>query len=147
MIVFDEFGDGLGIVLRCEGEVCGDDIIAAKEKVATSQNVGRWMFGVLDQSRVTAANYTTTDVHRAAVRDHHLAKLTRPGFLVAVIAASDFQFGVFRMWQLLTDDVPWRTCVFRDCQLAQNWLRDEVKRVFEVDLPEPLLLPAAEGRR
>ena len=127
------------MALTCHGEVSGREVIAAQSLAASDpERLRRWTFAVLDQTQVTLAKYTPDDVHTAAAQDRHFATLTRPGFLVALIATTDYQFGICRMWQLLTDDLPWRTCVFRDPRLAESWLRDEVRERFQLELPSTL---------
>jgi hypothetical protein len=135
-VLFSELANGLGMALSCQGAVRGQELVDAQSRLLDhSEKIPHWMFAVLDQSSVTLADYSSDEVHLAAAQDRHLSTLTRPGFVVALIAVTDYQFGICRMWQLLTDDVPWRTCVFRDPHLAESWVREEVRTKFGVSLP------------
>jgi hypothetical protein len=142
-VLVSELAGGLGIVLSCYGEVSGRELMQAHAQAgADPEKVRNFAFGILDQTRVSAARFTPQDVQTAAAQDRLFAASTRPGFVVALIATTDYQFGLCRMWQLLTDDLPWRTCVFRDPRLARNWLREEVRTAFQIELPETVRLSA-----
>ena len=43
---------------------------------------------------------------------------------------SDLGYGLSRMWQAYTDDIPWNANVFRTRSEAEDWLRKEI----DVDL-------------
>ena len=42
----------------------------------------------------------------------------------AIVADGDLNYGLARMYEILTDDVPTKTSIFRDMDEAQKWLKE-----------------------
>lgn len=55
-----------------------------------------------------------------------------PDALVAVVAPNDLEFGLSRMWQILSDETPWEIRVFRGGEEARMWIRERAKERWKI---------------
>ncbi len=132
-----EVGDGLGGYLRYEGVVTARDEFAVHSLLSAAPRFSQWMFGLLDASTADKLDYTASQVIAIAEGAKRISKLTRPGFIVALIAPMAYGFGMARMWQMYSEQTAWETKVFRGPEDANHWLRERVLVSFRVTLDRP----------
>jgi hypothetical protein len=51
---------------------------------------------------------------------------TNPNIVVAIVASTDLQFGMSRVWQVYVEKSKFVTKVFRDREDAESWLKEKL---------------------
>lgn len=134
-ITLKEVGNGAGIIFDCEGVVTGQDMLqASKQLLSSEEKLKEWLFGLIDHTNVTSADYTTADLRALAELDKTISPIARKGAVIAIVAPSDVQYGLSRMWQALVEGTVWETMVCRSREDAQSWIKRKVKDNFGIDL-------------
>jgi hypothetical protein len=86
----------------------------------TRQGEGRWK-ELVDGREIT--KYAITAEGQRALAQFASGHVDRlRGGRVAMVAASDVTFGMFRMWQLQREGLGYEVAVFRDFDRAMTWL-------------------------
>jgi hypothetical protein len=127
-------GNGRGILFAGRGELNARAIIDAKRGLlADADRVRRLTFAIVSLLEVTNFNITVAEIRELAGVDEQIATLA-PRVSVAIVAPSDHDFGVARMWESIVDIPGWLTMVFRALPEAQAWLRDTI--AMQARLPD-----------
>ena len=103
-----------------EGQIGIDELRDALGKITTSTefppNVNAlWDLRNLDFSRLNA------DFGEAIISARE-ENSKRGNSKIALIAEDDLDYGMSRMYQMLSDNLPQKISVFRDTDIAENWL-------------------------
>jgi hypothetical protein len=132
-----ELAEGLAVAIVCEGEIVGGDLTQATLQLLAwdDERLHHLYAGMIDLSKATGFNVDTAKLDSIVELDMRLARKVRQGFLVAVAAPRDLQFGISRMWQTLAEHTGWEILVVRDRREALAWLRARGHAKFGVDLP------------
>ena len=131
-----EVAGGNGLVFHCYGRVEGQDHIRAnREVMADLVALGTRYFCVVDHSSATEMIYDGSAVKQIVEQDKQMMAAMRPGFLVAVVAPGNLEFGFSRMWQSLAEITGWEILVVRSRDEAERWIRLSAQRKFHVDVP------------
>lgn len=146
MIEITEIANGHGVLFACSGNVDAKELAEAKRRLPERfPTMASWYFCVVDLSPVDNLTASSTDMDLLVEQDLRFAKIARPRLPFAVIARSDYAFGVSRMWQSVSDVTEWQTAIFRERAAAESWIRKTVRATFEMELPslqiEPVLPP------
>jgi len=62
---------------------------------------------------------------KAYVREHYNASWTH--HYTAIVADEELLYGLARMYEMISDDVPTETGVFRDLDAAIAWVREKIR--------------------
>ena len=124
----------LGLAFSAYGRATGQDFVRANEQ-AMKMSLGERVFAVVDHSGADELDYDGNAVKRIVEQDKQLMKVVRPGFLVAVIAPNNLEFGLSRMWQQMAEMTGWEIMVVRSRAEADRWVRAAATRKFGVDVP------------
>ena len=131
-----EVAGGTGLVFHCHGRVEGQDHIRAnREVMADPGKLGTRYFCIIDHSGATEMSYDGSAVKHLVEQDKQLMKHLRPGFLVAVVAPGNLEFGFSRMWQSMAEVTGWEILVVRSRDEAERWVRLAAQRKFHVEIP------------
>lgn len=132
-----QLAGGLAAAIVCEGEVVEGELTQATRELLAWEDarLERLYGGIIDHSGATSFNVDSSKLEVVVSLDMQLAQRVRKGFLVAVAAPRDLQFGLSRMWQMLAEATGWEIMVLRDRQEAFAWLRSRVQTKFGVELP------------
>ena len=131
-----ELLNGQGVAHIAHGIVTGAENYAATQALLRQKNIGEYLFGVADFTLAESVKFSTAELRGFAAADSEVAKLTRPGWLVALVAPQDVVYGVARMWQVFAEEVGWESKVCRSRNDAQAWVIRNVKKKFGVELHE-----------
>jgi hypothetical protein len=123
---------GAGVLYRFKGPVVGKEIIETNEKVFSSPDFKRIKYGVIDQTQVESLNVSTVDLLMIARQENRAADVNSEA-AVALIAASEFAFGLSRTWETMTYNTPWQKKVFRSNDEAYAWTRARIKEKCSID--------------
>lgn len=129
--------DGLVAAIVCEGDVAGGDFTAATRELLhwDDARLRKLVGGLVDQTHAASFDVEAARVQSLIGLDVQLSHRVRSGFLVAVAAPGDLQFGMSRMWQSLAEVTGWEIHVVRDRTEAMAWLRARASQKFSVELP------------
>jgi hypothetical protein len=138
-IEFHSLQDGMGRLWICRGLLSGKDLIANNECIFNSKSyLGvRWL--LIDETDTTM-EISPNEIRTIRAQDDRLAKVL-PELVTAIVVPYDHGFAMTRMWESLTERPGWSTRAFRSRPEAEAWLRNEVRRKFELELPETLSPP------
>ena len=139
LMPFDYFTlhGGAGRLWVGHGVIRGADLIARNDYILSSKSYEgvRWL--LIDQTDVTSLDLSAEEVHIIRHQDDRLAAVL-PELVTAVVVPSDLAFGMTRMWEMLTERPGWSTRAFRTRSEAEEWLRQEVRRRFGMEIPPEL---------
>ncbi len=131
-----EIAGGKGLVYECYGRVEGEDHVRANRGVmADSKALGSRYFCIIDHSGATELAYDGTAVKQIVEQDKQMMSVIRPGFLIAVVAPGNLEFGFSRMWQSMAEITGWEILVVRSRDEAERWIRLAAQRKFHLELP------------
>jgi hypothetical protein len=131
-----ELLNGQAVAHITHGIVTGPENYAATQALFGQEKIGEYLFGVADFTLAEKVKFSTADLRGFAATDREVAKLTRPRWLVALVAPQDFVYGVSRMWQVFAEEVGWESEVCRSRNDAQAWVIRSVKKKFGIELQE-----------
>jgi hypothetical protein len=130
-----DIANGNGCAFICEGAVTGEELISANNHVlSTETRLQTWLFCIVDHTHATSTDYRSHEIQRMAAQDKRMSLITAKGFLVAVVSPKDVQFGLSRMWQILSESTGWEINVFRDRATAEAWLAERANMKFNVKI-------------
>lgn len=128
-----QLAQGQGIVFSCHGRVVGKDMIDANDRVA-KMDLAPLVFAVVDHSGGSELEYDGNSIKRIVEQDRQLMKSLRPGFLVAVVAPNNLEFGFSRMWQTMAEVTGWEILVVRSRDEADRWVRARAAGKFGAEV-------------
>jgi len=118
--------NGSGVITTLTGDVSGDELISAqKERYSTTKKVLLLKYILAD----------FTDANKLDLSSNHIMQCSdlsmcasneNPNICIAAVMNSDLGYGLSRMWQAYTDNIPWNAKVFRTRNEAEDWLREEI---------------------
>jgi hypothetical protein len=105
------------------GRVTDDEILAYYQSPVFLEHAGRWLelvdgLGITEMAITAGGLWKLTQV--VAARREMLR-----GGRVAMVAGSAAAYGMFRMWEMQRETMPYEVRVFRDRDEALAWLRAE----------------------
>ena len=123
------------VYIKASGEITVDEIMMAGAKIFTDRE---WVNGfhiLCDYRETTALNLTSGDIRKIIKQDINNSPLFDKSKF-AVVADKDLIFGLSRMWEILSENNPIQTMVFRDISDAHRWV-DMEDHIFQSikDLP------------
>jgi hypothetical protein len=125
-ITIDYTDDKTGVTFFAVDKVTGKDIIASMKELFQSENFVNLKYWIVDRSRCTKYEVDSEEVREIAYLDKDAAK-RNPQLLHALIADTDLQYGMSRMYEIHSDDGGFRTKIFRDRAAAEEWIQKELK--------------------
>lgn len=112
------------------GVVTGLEIIEANKKLYQRNNIIRLKYKLIDRSTCTAYRVTREEMKLIAAQDEAASKINRD-ITVLLVAPTDLQYGMTRMWQMLVEETGFRSEIFQDRESADAWLKTECGLDFE----------------
>jgi hypothetical protein len=117
---------GKGVYKEGTGIVTGFEIFSSALHESLNKARPRIRYGLVDFSHATDFKVTPQDVRRIVEMNRKLATVT-PGELVAVVAPAELTYAMARLWLTLSDDIGWKSNVFRHRSEAIAWLKKEIR--------------------
>jgi len=126
-----------GVILWHWGVVTGDEVIPANREIYRHVFADAFRFQLIDLAHVTDWRLTAEDMRTLALDD---ADLTGPHPQVAaVVATSDYLYGMCRMWNMMAETDSFRTYVVRSVDEALELFREH-----DIELERPVF-PGADA--
>jgi len=119
--------DTLGVIFSAVGKVTGKEIIDKQKDVYRSKEFPRLRYWIVDRSRCTEYDVSTEEVSEIAAIDNEAAHIN-PHLIMALVAESDLQFGISRMYESQITEKGFTTEVFREREAAERWIFSKIDR-------------------
>lgn len=116
--------NGAGIEFVSSGIVTGEEIVAANRKIYNRENLGRLKYKVIDRTNCTEYRVTAEDIAQIAEQDRQAAQINAD-LTIVLIAPTDLQYGMTRMWQAYIDDIGFTSKVFSIRSEANAYLAEK----------------------
>jgi len=128
--------NGIGVMFIGTGIVAGDDIINANREVFSSEaRMENYKYGFIDYSVVSDLSASNSEIEHM-VSQQKKASEFMPNAILAFVAKKDLEFGLTRMWEIIADNasIQWETMVFRDKEKAEIWIKDRMRKIYNIDI-------------
>ncbi|VAW96521.1 hypothetical protein MNBD_GAMMA22-1752 [hydrothermal vent metagenome] len=118
--------DGSGVITTFTGDISGDELILAqKDRYSPTKKLLLLKYILADFTNTNKLELCSNDVLQCSNLSLYASK-ENPNICIAAVMNSDLGYGLSRMWQAYTDDIPWNAKVFRTRTEAEDWLRHEI---------------------
>jgi hypothetical protein len=115
---------GRGMVRVWTGAVAASELTAATvADYLGRENWPKVEYFISDFTGVTDLQATTDEIRELSSVEARTATFV-PGLAMAVVAPSDFMYGMARMWQVFAQETGWSVGVFRSRAEADAWVRE-----------------------
>ncbi len=105
-----------------QGRLGIEEWLTVLREVPATQGFRPGLNSVFDV-RTGRLDLSSSDVHRlVGLLDRHLERRGGGGFRCAIVVASDIDFGISRMIEMVADQVPFESRVFRSMTDAELWV-------------------------
>lgn len=134
-IEIKESDGGIGFRIVVRGSLSGKEFVElirnhfTEDKAKFRKN----RYSITDLTKVTGTDVTSEQVQTLKEMGKDVASRVNPDRVVAIVASTDFSFGMSRMLQMLAANVPWDIQVFRNQAEAEDWVRARVKDRFGIE--------------
>lgn len=118
--------NGSGVITTLSGDVSGNELIAAqKERYSSTKKILLLKYILADFTNTKTLDLSSAHVLKCSNLSMSASK-ENPNICIAAVMNSDLGYGLSRMWQAYTDDIPWNANIFRTRSEAEDWLREEI---------------------
>jgi hypothetical protein len=115
-----------GVITTYSGIVTDNDMIqCGKARFSSDDRIKSYRYFISDFTNVTEFNVTSDGLRSIADIAINASKLNKRLLLVAVLP-TDFQFGMGRMWQTLSEETGWKIQMVRTPAEAQEWIQNNL---------------------
>jgi len=114
--------DGKKVEFISSGTVTGAEILDANRSIYTPETLRKLAYKIVDRTTCTDYQVSAEEVQLIANQDKEAAKIN-PDLQILLVAPTDLQFGVSRMWQAYVGETGLQTKIFRDRESAYAWLQ------------------------
>jgi len=122
--------NGFGIITTLSGDISGEELVnAQKERYTSTKKLLLLKYILADFTNTKNLDISSNHILQCSDLSMSASK-ENPNIYIAAVMNSDLGYGLSRMWQAYTDDIPWNAKVFRTRNEAEDWLRNEI----DVDL-------------
>ena len=114
--------EGAGVMFIGEGVISAEDIFQATKLLYQSDSaIKKIRFCLNDFTKATSTTITSEELS-LSIQEDEAAEQINPKMVVAVVADSDFLFGMSRMWHALAGDINWEMYITRSLAEAKDWI-------------------------
>lgn len=132
--------NGMGIEFISSGVVTGKEIIEANRKIYNQEHLERLKYKIVDRSDCTDYQVTSHDIEVIADQDMMASEINKD-ITVLLVAPTELQFGMTRMWQTLSDESGFESIIFKDRPSANKYLKEKFSNPDKDNLADEKDLP------
>lgn len=118
---------GVGVEYISSGVVTGADIIAANHKVYGNENFWKQKYQLVDRTSCTEFKVSNEEMRAIALQDRAAAGIN-PNIVIALVAITDVQYGMSRVYDTCVGDDGFLTAIFRDRKSAEEWIENQLNK-------------------
>jgi len=131
-----EIAGGRGLVFAYSGTLTVKDTDERLRLLLEHpERLPRLYFILVDFSDCDSLQFTQEEIKLVAEQDKALRNHLPAGFVVAIIAVRDLQYGLARMWQTYVEESGVTSAICRTAAEAETWLREAALRNHGEKLP------------
>lgn len=119
--------NGIGIEFCSLGIVTGKEIIEANKKIYTREYLLPLKYKIIDRSKCTDYRVTAEEMKVIANQDLEASKINR-NITIVLVSQNDLQYGMTRMWQMLTEDTGFQSEIFGDRESANEYINERFNK-------------------
>ena len=119
--------NGAGLEIIASGTVTGSEIIEEHKEIYNAENLKNQKYQIIDRTECKEYLVSNEEVKKIAEIDKKAAE-TNPNIIIAIVAPTDLQFGISRVWQVYVENSNFLTKVFRERENAENWLKEKLNK-------------------
>ena len=118
---------GIGIEFISSGIVTGKEIIEANKKIYNREHLERLKYKIIDRSDCTDYKVTTEEIEIIANQDIKASKINN-NITILLITQTDLQYGMTRMWQVLSEETGFESIIFKDRPSANEYINEKFNK-------------------
>ena len=128
------FDRGIGILLKGEGLVTGQELINCLTEIYSSEKIAKNLkYSIVDFTSIESMEVSKSEIE-AIAEIHKNAEKISPDRVVAVAASKDIAFGLSRVWDANIGENQWERTIVRSRDEAESWVKEKVKSKFSIDI-------------
>jgi hypothetical protein len=113
----------IGLLYVCSGEATAKDFISANcQLLAVPNQFAACKYAIVDLTYISSLSVSASELREVADLNMRMAAI-QPHLAVAVVAPTDFAFGMSRMWEVMAEKTGWTIMVFRTRAEGEDWVR------------------------
>jgi len=124
-IIYTE--DGLGVKYAALGITTGEEVIRANRETINDKRFPSLKYKIVDRSECDEYLVDGAAVKIVAEQERE-ASLLNPDLKVALVAESEVQFGMSRMYQSLMAGMGFECDIFEDQEVAMQWINKKIQK-------------------
>jgi len=117
--------DGKGVEFMSSGIITGKEIIEANKEIYTPQHLPKLRYKIIDRTNCTDYRVTSNEIRIIANQDKEASKINND-ITVLLVTQSILQYGMTRMWQMLSENTGFKSEIFDAREKADEY----IKKVF-----------------
>lgn len=112
-----------GVIVYLSRVVSGNDLIELNQKIISHENSSHFQFQIIDLTEVVEFDVSAEDMQSLAKMDQLMEKDCKQ--YACVVAPTDFQFEMTRIWNTLAEGKLLESAVWRSREEAVSWLQSK----------------------
>ena len=124
-IIYTE--DGLGVRYAAKGITTGEEVIQANKETINDERFPSLKYKIADRSECDEYLVDGASVKIIAEQEREASQIN-PDLKVALIAGSEVQFGMSRMYQSLMAGMGFECDIFEDHEAAIEWINKKIQK-------------------
>lgn len=117
------FEDRKGVEYLASGTLTGLEIIAANKQVYTPTVLKELEYKIIDRTDCEEYDVTPDEIKSIVEQDVQASKI-KPGFCHLLVSTTQVQYGMSRMWQMLTGEADLDVHHFMDRDQADEYIKE-----------------------
>lgn len=114
-----------GVIFTVAKNVTGKEIYDAHKTAIADSNFKNQKYWLVDRTECEQFKVTPDELIEISKIDNTAAKIN-PRLLMAIIASTDVQYGMSRLYSAYIDENGFKTCIFKKRAEADSWIWDEL---------------------
>ena len=119
--------NGTGIEFISSGVITGKEIIEANKKIYTPEQLSILKYKIVDRTTCVEYLVTPEEIQDIVKQDYQASKINKDVTTI-MVSPTKLQYGMTRMWQILSEEVPWKSEIFENREDANDFIDKTFKK-------------------
>jgi len=112
-----------GVIAYHSGVIDGSEVLQVNREIISHENSSHFQFQIMDLMEVVKFDVSAEDMQSLAKMDRMMEKECQQ--YACVVAPTDFEFGMTRIWNTLAEGEFFESVVVRSREEAVTWLQSK----------------------
>ena len=132
-IAIKDLAGGEGVLITGHGGLTDEEYLGAMRPhlMQPEDKLRRIRYSLSDYSGIRGASVSRNALELVAGFCEYAAEIN-PNVVVAVVTSEELAFGLSRMWELMTGEIPWETFSTRSRAEAEAWIKRRAELRFGI---------------